>query len=120
MTTPLWPRENGEVERQNRSLLKAIRVARAEKRDWRLELTKYLLAYRSTPHITSGQSPAELLFGRKLSTKLPEVADLEESKDPGYQQSRERDAEKNRSGQTMLTRGIRQQRNAYKKGILSC
>ena len=67
LTTPLWPRVNGEVERQNCSLLKAMRVAHAEKRDWRLELNiKYLLAYRSTPHITTGQSPAELLFGRKL------------------------------------------------------
>ena len=79
-----------------------------EKRDWRLELNKYLLAYRSTQHITTGQSPAELLFGRKLSTKLLEVADLEESEDPGYQQARDRDVEKkNRLGQTMLTRSIR-------------
>ena len=100
------------------SLLKAIRVAHAEKRDWRLELNKYLLAYRFTPYITTGQSPAELLFGRKLSTTLPEVTDLEESEDPGKQQARDRDAEKNRLGQTMLTRGIRQQRNAHKKGIL--
>ena len=29
-TTPLWPRANGEVERQNRALLKAIREAHAE------------------------------------------------------------------------------------------
>ena len=119
LTTPLWPRANGEVERRNRSLLKVMRVDHAEKRDWGLELNKYLLAYRSTPHITTGQSPAELLFGRKLSTKLPEVVGLEESEDPGYQKARDRDAEKkNRLGQTMLTRGIRQQRNACKKGIL--
>ena len=91
LTTPLWPRVNGEVERQNGSLLKAMRVAHAEKRAWRRELNKYLLAYRSTPHITTGQSPAELLFGRKLST---EFAHLEESEDPGYQQARDRDAGK--------------------------
>ena len=39
LTTSLWPRANGEVERQNRSLLKAMRVAwegRLEKGDWRL------------------------------------------------------------------------------------
>lgn len=96
-----------------------MRVAHAEKRDWRLELNKYLLAYRSTPQVTTGQSPAELLFGRKLSTKLPEVADLEESEDPGYERARDRDAEKkNKLGLTMPTRGIRQQRKAYKKGIL--
>ena len=49
-TNPLWPRANGEVERQNRTLLKAIRVAHAEGKNWREELNKFLLAYRSTPH----------------------------------------------------------------------
>ena len=66
LTTPLWPRANGEVERQNRSLLKAMRAAQAGKKDWRSELNKYLLAYRSTPHTMTGTSPAELLYGRKL------------------------------------------------------
>ena len=62
LTTPLWPRANGEVERQNRSLLKAMRAAHAQKKNWRTELNKYLLAYRTTPHSTTGRTPAELLF----------------------------------------------------------
>ena len=33
LTTPLWPRANREVERQNRSLLKAMRAAQAERKD---------------------------------------------------------------------------------------
>ena len=33
--TPLWPRSNGDVERQNRSLMKAIRAAHIEKRNVR-------------------------------------------------------------------------------------
>ena len=70
-TTPLWPRANGEVERQHRSLLKSIRAAHAEGKDWKEELNKFLLAHRSTPHSTSGSSPAELLFKRKISTKMP-------------------------------------------------
>jgi transposase InsO family protein len=32
-TTPLWPRANGEVERQNKNLLKAMRAAHAEKKN---------------------------------------------------------------------------------------
>ena len=70
-TTPLWPRANGEVERQNRSPLKSIRAAHAEGKDWREELNKFLLEYRSTPHSTTGRSAAELLFKQKLSTKMP-------------------------------------------------
>ena len=33
------------------------------------------MAYRSTPHTTTGVSPAELLFRRKIRTKLPEVGE---------------------------------------------
>ena len=33
--TPLWPQANGEVERQNRSLLKRLKISQIEKRDWK-------------------------------------------------------------------------------------
>lgn len=56
--TPLWPRANGGIERQNRWLLKAMRVSQAEGKDWQLELNKFLLAYQSTTYV----SPAELFF----------------------------------------------------------
>ena len=60
--TPLWPQANGEMERQNRSLLK-----RKE------ELSEYLIMYRTTPYSTTGISPAELLSKRKIRTRLPEI-----------------------------------------------
>ena len=88
-------RANGEVECQNRSLLKAMRVFQAEGKDWRLELNKFLLAYRSTSHTTTGVSPAELFFKRKLTTKLPEFTDDGESHmGVALQQVRDRDSEK--------------------------
>ena len=70
-TTPLWPQANGEVERQNRSLLKSLKIANLSGRDYQRELKKYLLAYRSTPHSSTGVSPAKLMLGRELRTKLP-------------------------------------------------
>ena len=39
--TPQWAQANGEVERQNRSLLKSMRIARAEGKKWRKELVHY-------------------------------------------------------------------------------
>lgn len=96
--TPLWPRANGEVERQNRSLLKAMRAAQAKKKDWRSELNKYLLTYRSTPHTMTGTSPAELLYGRKLSTKLPELADFGDSDKARHPEVPDWDAEKKQKG----------------------
>lgn len=72
-TIPYWPAMNGEVERQNRSILKRLRIAQDLGKDWRLELRKYLLTYHSTNHSVTGKSPAELMFGRKIRNKLPGV-----------------------------------------------
>ena len=88
-TTPRWAQANGEVERQNRSLLKRLQIAQAEKLDWRGELRKYLFQYRSVAHTTTGRSPAELLFNRKLRTKIPENSSLQ----PFDQDVRDRDSE---------------------------
>ena len=47
---------------------------------------------------TISKSPPELLYGRKMSTKLSEIAELEESEELGYQQTRDLDAEKKQIG----------------------
>ena len=91
--TAKWPQGNGEVERQNRSLLKRIQIAHAEKKDWRKELNTYLVAYRSLPHSTTGMSPAELLFGRKIRTRFPELSDVHVE-----QEVRDRDTEQKYKG----------------------
>ena len=55
--------------------------AHAEGRDWRKGLYQFLLNYCATPHITTGISPAELLFKRKIATKLPVLSDECHSRD---------------------------------------
>ena len=71
--TPLWPEANGEVERMMKNIKKVIRTATIEKEDWRHQQIKFLRNYRTTLHSTTGTSPAELLFGRRLNNKLPDV-----------------------------------------------
>ena len=70
--TPYSPWVNGEVERFNRSLKKANQAAYAENKDWREELNKFLLLYRTTPHATTGQCPATVFFGRNIKNNIPE------------------------------------------------
>ena len=70
---PLWPQANGKVERQNRTLLKTLKIAEVEGKRWTEELPKFLLAYRSTPQVSTGATPAFLMFGREIKTKLPEL-----------------------------------------------
>ncbi|KAK3698601.1 hypothetical protein QZH41_014579, partial [Actinostola sp. cb2023] len=72
--TAKWPQANGEVERQNRSIMKRLKLAQAEGKDWRRELVRYLAVYRTTPQQTTGSTPAFLLMGRHPRTKLPELS----------------------------------------------
>lgn len=70
---PYAPHQNGQVERQNQGILKSIKISKALGRDWKMDLDDYLLAYRSTPQMTTNVSPAEMLFGRKIKTRLPMI-----------------------------------------------
>ncbi|XP_064609484.1 uncharacterized protein K02A2.6-like [Liolophura sinensis] len=69
--TSYWPQANGEIKTLNRTLLKAIRTSHTERKDWRQKLSTFIMAYRSTPHVVTGLSPAEMLFNSKIRTKLP-------------------------------------------------
>lgn len=57
---PYWPQQNGEVERQNRDILKRLKIRQSQKSDWKADIFKYLMMYNSTPHSTTGKSPSEL------------------------------------------------------------
>ena len=89
-STPLWPQANGEVERQNRSLLKVLKIAQAEKKDMKKELRKFLIAYRTTPHSSTGTTPAKLLFNREIRSKVPELRELYSAEDS---EARDKDME---------------------------
>ena len=72
-----------------------MRAGQAERKQWQQELQKYLFVYRSPPYTTTGVSPAELLCGRKIRTKIPEFEGKDEEEKSGttYQQARDQDAE---------------------------
>ena len=70
-SSPHFPRSNGQVERSVQTLKNSLRKALADGQD----LHAVLIGYRSTP--TDGlASPAELLMGRKLKTKIPILKSL--------------------------------------------
>ena len=77
--TPEDPQSNGFAENFVKSVCKVVHTAVAEKKDPKEELYTFLLQYRATPHSTTEMSPAEMLFGRKIKTKLPQMQLLEET-----------------------------------------
>lgn len=89
-TIPYWPQQNGEVERQNRSLLKRLSISQEAKRDWMKDLHEYLLMYRSTPHSTTMKTPSELMFGWNIRDKLPSIYQPKEVDEELHDQDKEK------------------------------
>jgi hypothetical protein len=75
--TPLWPRANSQAEAFNKPMMKSVRAACIEQKNWKKELYRFLRQYRATPHPSTGITPYLLLFKRQPKTKLPQ--------DPGPQ-----------------------------------
>ncbi|GFN77938.1 Pol polyprotein [Plakobranchus ocellatus] len=69
--TPRWPQANAETERVMRAIKKTIKAAQAEHKNWKQEMFKFLLAYRTTKHSNTGLAPAKVLFNRVVKNKLP-------------------------------------------------
>ena len=69
--TPAQPSSNGLAENFMKMLLEVGHTAYSERKDPQHEAYKCLLSYRATPHSTTGKTPAELLFNRKLRTPVP-------------------------------------------------
>ena len=53
---PYWPQSNGKVERCNETLLKIVRIARLEGKDWQKFLQNFFFRYRVTPQTVTAVS----------------------------------------------------------------
>ena len=59
-----WPQANGQAESSMKPLKKAIQTVRIQGEDWKRALYTFLLNYRTRPHTTTKETPAELLYNR--------------------------------------------------------
>ncbi|CAB4041358.1 Hypothetical predicted protein [Paramuricea clavata] len=55
-----------------RNIEKLVRIAHSQGKNWKTELYRFLLEYRTTPHVTTGIAPADLLFNRQIRNILPD------------------------------------------------
>ena len=55
-----------------RTIEKSVRIAHSQGKNWKTELYRFLLDYRTTPHVTTGIAPADLLFNRQIRNRLPD------------------------------------------------
>ena len=73
LCTPENPQANGFVEVFQKVLVKMVHTATVEGKDPKKVVQRYLAAYRAAPHKTTGKSPFEMMFNRKMMTKLPQL-----------------------------------------------
>ena len=72
-SAPLWPQGNSSVENLMKPIGKVLQIAQLEGKNWKQELQRFLLTYRTTPHVTTKVHPCELLFNRTIRGQLPEL-----------------------------------------------
>lgn len=74
-TPPKWAQANGLVERMNKNIKKQLIICWNEnKKDWQYHLqVTYLSSYHSSIHSVTGKTPFEMMFNRKMRTKLPSL-----------------------------------------------
>ena len=67
-SAPYHPSSNGQAERMVRVLKESLK--RVKQGDIDTRLSRLLFRYRITPHTLTGQSPSELLLGRRVRSAL--------------------------------------------------
>ncbi|XP_011858785.1 PREDICTED: uncharacterized protein K02A2.6-like [Vollenhovia emeryi] len=70
LTAPYHPATNGQAERYVQIFKNALKKMRANTSNVQTLVPRILLQYRTTIHAATGKTPAELLFLRKLHTRL--------------------------------------------------
>ena len=68
-TPPYHPASNGQVERMVQELKKSLKT-RVPSVSVSTQISRFLFAYRNTPHSTTNESPASLLFKFVPTTRL--------------------------------------------------
>ena len=98
-SAPYHPATNGLAERAVQTLKNALRKGNAK--DLPTTLARFLFHYRTTPHSTTGLTPAEMLMGRPLRTHLdllkPDIKARVETAQEAQKRYHDKRGAKNRS-----------------------
>eukprot|EP00731_Ephydatia_muelleri_P001201 Em0001g1201a len=69
-TSPYHPATNGLAERFVQTLKQSLRVSKKEDRTLQHRVATFLINYRNARHSTTEESPAQLMIGRELRSRL--------------------------------------------------
>ncbi len=70
-TCPYRPASNGQIERVNRTVEAMLSAFVSEhQRDWDTVLPEIMMAYRSSVHCSTGQTPNAMMLGREVELPI--------------------------------------------------
>ena len=113
---PEHPESNGLAENFMRMLTKVAHTAYVEGQDPKKAVKNFLLNYQATPHSILKVSPSEILFGRKIHTKVPILHSTRQSK--LHRMLRKLDKESKEKAQTLFNRRKHAQLTSFQIGDL--
>ena len=107
---------NGLAERLIQSLKSSLKCQKSDNMSIQKKVSKFLFAYRNTPHATTNEIPAQLMFGRRLRNKLdimkPDLRKYVQGKQ--YSSEKTERLERNFSeGEKVIVRDYRQNSNTW-------
>ena len=79
LTSPYHPASNGAAERMVQSFKRSLVASKKDGKSLEHVIANFLLVYRSTPHATTGRTPASLFYQRELRTRLSLVRPVTEN-----------------------------------------
>ena len=116
-SAPYHPSTNGEAERFVRTFKTAMKVRRGERGSWNLRICEFLLSYHTTPHSTTRRTPAELMAGRNLKTRLdavhPEMGQRIQRQSAPTRQTKQVEV-----GEPVLVRDYRHRKETWVAGVV--
>lgn len=69
-SAPYHPATNGLAERMVQTFKNSMKASKANALTVQKQLDKFLMAYRNAPHATTNRSPAQMFYGRSLTSRL--------------------------------------------------
>ena len=114
---PYHPQSNGEAERFVRSFKQGMKKMQGKESQNHC-LQEFLLTYRTTPHSTTNKTPSEMMFGRRIRTRLdllrPSIEQAVLAKNPGVLNPRELGI-----GERVWAQDYRTRKPSWIKGTIS-
>lgn len=113
-STPYHPASNREAKQFVQTFKCSLLAGKGDGGTMSQKLSCFLLAYRSTPHTTTGVSPEKLFLKRKIQTQLdllcPSIKDRVQHKQAEQKECHDKAVQPQRFlvGQTVLVRNLRE------------